>query len=562
MDVSRDNLSEAVTKLRRALQSPKAQFVAIDEEFTGISFNNGSFQDMNPLSDSASSRYARMRNVAKSFGLMQLGIAVFEKNGESYRSSVFNCYVFAAETPGGRDVNLSTGAVSFLRKNSMDFGTWLRDGIPYVDSATEARLIKEASSEPERKTFQLQDATFKAFADGELAKVEVLSNQTEVKQMDLQPHATPVVRKYLHQEIERRFPLVATEKGPVKHQIRCVLLTEAEKARRDQLRKQQRLDDVRENKIGARALFVELRDACRDRKLPLVGHNCLYDLLFLLEHFEAPIPEDWSSFKSLVRQNFPVIVDTKAFAPRCQFPERRTALDQLYEACQSSTGAEIRFARGFGKYGPEESSEDESDEDGQVDDAARTAAFRAALDAPRRDPRTTQRFHEAGWDAHTTGVVYVRLLEKGTSCENRLHLMRSVYEIDLSSDESIEPVHPTPKGTCYHVRVDDETTDVRALLTSLGASEIHHVQRCNDDSREWCVDVTGELTGDQCVPWACFEAERDALIHQKAPSTGSWPKKTAKKLRAWLSKRLGGSAAPATRKRRGSAAESPAKRQK
>ncbi len=68
--------------------------------------------------------------------------------------------------------------------------------------------------------------------------------------------------------------------------------------------------------------------------------------------------------------------------------------------------------------------------------------------------------------------------------------------------------------------------------------------------------------GDQCVPWACFEAERDALIQQKAPATGSWPKKTAKKLRAWLAKRLGGSAAPATRKRRGSAAESPAKRQK
>ena len=313
----------------------------------------------------------------------------------------------------------------------MDFGTWLRDGIPYVDSATEARLIKEASSEPERKTFQLQDATYKAFADGELAKVQVLSQQTSVKQMDLQPHATPVVRKYLHQEIERRFPLVATEKGPVKHQIRCVLLTEAEKARRDQLRKQQRLDDVRENKIGARALFVELRDACRDKETTLVGHNCLYDLLFLLEHFEAPIPEEWSSFKACVRQNFPIIVDTKAFAPRCAFPERRTALDQLYEAVQTSPGAEIRFARGFGKYGPEESSEDESDEDGQVDDAARTAAFRAALDAPRRDPRAAQRFHEAGWDAHTTGVVYVRLLEKGTSCENRLHLMRSVYEIDL-----------------------------------------------------------------------------------------------------------------------------------
>ena len=157
-------------------------------------------------------------------------------------------------------------------------------------------------------------------------------------------------------------------------------------------------------------------------------------------------------------------------------------------------------------------------------------------------------------------MVYVRLLEKGTSCENRLHLMRSVYEIDLGSDESIEPVHPTPKGEAYHVRVDDENTDVRALLTSLGASEIHHVQKCNDDSREWCVGVSGELTGDSAVPWACFEAERDALLHQKAPSAGSWPKKTAKKLRTWLAKRLGGAQprdAQAPRQRRRVAGQAP-----
>ena len=42
--MSRDNPVTPSRKLRRALQSPKAQFVAIDEEFTGISFNNGSFR--------------------------------------------------------------------------------------------------------------------------------------------------------------------------------------------------------------------------------------------------------------------------------------------------------------------------------------------------------------------------------------------------------------------------------------------------------------------------------------------------------------------------------------
>ena len=33
----------------------------------------------------------------------------------------------------------------------------------------------------------------------------------------------------------------------------------------------------------------QVRDACRERNLPLVGHNCLFDVLFLLEHFEAPL---------------------------------------------------------------------------------------------------------------------------------------------------------------------------------------------------------------------------------------------------------------------------------
>lgn len=569
MDVVRGELSDAVTKLRKALRSPKAAFVAIDEEFTGISFNNASFQECNPLSDSASSRYAKMRRVAQSFGLMQLGIAVFEKDGDTYRSSVFNCYVFAAEVPGGRDVNLSTGAISFLRKNSMDFGTWLTQGIPYVDAAGEARLLQEARDPPPRNTFELRDASSKVFADAELAKVEVLSNQTAVKQMDLQPHQAAVVRKYLHQEIERRFPFIATEKGPLKHQIRCVLLTESEKERRDQVSMQRRLDDVKEHKIGARALFVELRDACRDKKLPLVGHNCLYDLLFLLEHFEQPLPEAWADFKTLVSTNFPIIVDTKAFAPRAGFPERRTALDQCYEAVQASQGAQVRFARGFGKYGPEESSSSDDSEDGEVNDEARTAAFRAALDAPRRDPRTSQRFHEAGWDAYTTGVVYLRLLEKTTErCENRLHFMRSCYEIDLGLGDAVEPIHPVLKGAAYHVRVETnaQPDDIRTLVTTLGASDIYYVQRASDDGREWCVDVAGELqegtVKGSAVPWLCFEAERGALLTQEPASTGSWSKKAAKKLRTWLAKRLGMNPASPSRKRPARAASPAAKRQK
>ena len=38
---------------------------------------------------------------------------------------------------------------------------------------------------------------------------------------------------------------------------------------------------------------------------PAVGHNCLFDLAFTLEHLAEPLPKDWSAFKQLVKKWFP-----------------------------------------------------------------------------------------------------------------------------------------------------------------------------------------------------------------------------------------------------------------
>ena len=43
----------------------------------------------------------------------------------------------------------------------------------------------------------------------------------------------------------------------------------------------------------------------RDSGKPAVGHNCLFDLAFTLEHLAEPLPEHWPAFKHLVKKWFP-----------------------------------------------------------------------------------------------------------------------------------------------------------------------------------------------------------------------------------------------------------------
>lgn len=58
-------------------------------------------------------------------------------------------------------------------------------------------------------------------------------------------------------------------------------------------------------KVQEAAGFVRVFEALRDSGKPAVGHNCLFDLTFTLEHLAEPLPEDWPAFKRLVQKWFP-----------------------------------------------------------------------------------------------------------------------------------------------------------------------------------------------------------------------------------------------------------------
>ena len=150
--------------------------------------------------------------------------------------------------------------------------------------------------------------------------------------------------------------------------------------------------------LTQRAGFLRVwRALCASGK-PLVGHNLLYDLLFLHDHFEAPLPPSLAACKASLHARLPLVWDTKLLATRCgRFAE--TALGPLHAACvggEPPSPVAVSFPPDFARY------------DGG------------------------EQAHEAGYDAHMTGVVLAALrraeLAPEAAC-NRLYLMRSLYGV-------------------------------------------------------------------------------------------------------------------------------------
>merc|ERR1740120_210269 len=86
-----------------------------------------------------------MRKVASRFNIIQIGLAVFHEKppadgapsgSKAYEAHVFNFYVFPETGP----VNMEAGGVHFNSNNGMDWNTWIKEGIPYVQREAAQKL--------------------------------------------------------------------------------------------------------------------------------------------------------------------------------------------------------------------------------------------------------------------------------------------------------------------------------------------------------------------------------------------------------------------------------------
>lgn len=432
MNVTRANFAEAAGQLEALL--PSAAFVAIDEEMTGITLPG----QPELVGDAPARRYLKMRNVASRYSIIQFGVCLFHEreDGGGYFARPFNFYLF----PEAGVMTMEASSIGFLRDHKMDFNKWIYEGIPYLCTAGAEKL--HASLFPQEVGTQSDSTVEKQYdpmvltkkGDIELTDKAIadlrqwLADDSRRAETEYEVLTTNgYIRRFLYQTVKEHFPQLTAESRPVPGMkgISAFVVLRLDEAARAEKEAQVRAE--KEQRFAEKAGFYRVFKALAAAKRPLVGHNCMYDLLFMMSHFEGPLPATYADFRAAFAARFPTLLDTKLLVCRepfkwkpggereCRFGS--TALGEVFKVFQE----EARAAVEAGKAAPVE------------------VAFAPGFDRYSSDDSAA---HEAGYDAYMTGYAFAHMAREALSPEclaslnGRTPIFRSVFDFTLTGDDA------------------------------------------------------------------------------------------------------------------------------
>lgn len=515
--VTRDNFQEIYPRLKLEIQN--ATFVAIDEEMTGIQDTQA--RGRNSKIDTPDARYLKMVGPATRYSIIQLGIAIFtaqkSPTGESdggWKVSVYTFYLFPDSA--NRDICMAPSSIDFLRKNNMDFGTWISKGVTFADESGEQWLMKkfgivEASEEvapqPQPSDVSTSEVTMTVEApsnasdstDAKVAAPEVpavpteattstnstnstaseaattpaapgapaanaWSNQREIvltKDSDKEyetrnmtalnammsdesgslgdsytfEYSNAYIRRYVYQYVEKHYPDSITMSKDDNNRLVAKKVSKAEKAENDILLQRERMKSY-EDALGFRNVFKDLIKA----KLPIVGHNCFFDFLFMMRWLDGPLAADLTTFKSRFQQLFPNVYDTKWIAASGVLGEDATFSDTVLGDLYNQMVLGQPSANSAAAAAPATADTTSSESSASSNASTNNKQPIIPIHVADGDSQVEQ-LHDAGYDALCTGSIFaVELMKIGglermqTLASQRLFMMQSLYHMDLCVD--------------------------------------------------------------------------------------------------------------------------------
>eukprot|EP00531_Pseudo-nitzschia_arenysensis_P014315 CAMPEP_0116148296 /NCGR_PEP_ID=MMETSP0329-20121206/18278_1 /TAXON_ID=697910 /ORGANISM="Pseudo-nitzschia arenysensis, Strain B593" /LENGTH=664 /DNA_ID=CAMNT_0003644413 /DNA_START=67 /DNA_END=2064 /DNA_ORIENTATION=+ len=534
---------------------PNASWIAIDEEMTGIQLPDGEFKRLSK-DDSPADRYPSLKAVPERYAIIQLGICLFEhrasKQTEQYDEASFHVrrYKFTLFPPDDpkitREITLNPSSIHFLLQNNMDLNLWAQEGIPFCTGEKAEKLMEKFIQRHEQvdspagptPTKYRQKVVLTKEQDKEF-HARVMSSLREWLDAPipgagapggegvsfLLPRCNGFLRRSLYEAIEQDYPYLVLEKHN-NDQIRVWRLTAEEKERRNHRLLVEGYNKLIQEKIGAQRIFLALTKACNgqsifnraeqallaananeamadftqgrcicDRKIPLVVHNGLMDLLFLMTHFYSPkLPDEWIDCKNLIHSHFPVIYDTKIMATDYCSEDNysgRTRLDDIFnKAVANHPHWKNRIFNLNGQSQQEEQSHD------AAYDAYMTGVAFCALSYSIHDqykfPVIQMNSQYSLMDNNADDCIW-----KDFYGRNKLYFHLSPYTIDLESPESDPLGRGMSHQSTFRVANIDPSVSSRDIVNCLSGLVDSNNQRVNFDVI-W-VDDTTFLVGAQIV---------------------------------------------------------------
>jgi hypothetical protein len=394
--VTKENFEEVLEKLRQVL--PSASFISIDEEMTGI-FGTSDAERIR-RDDVPSSRYQRMLPVAGKYRMIQFGLCLFHEKGPNasgsmeYQTTSFTFYLFPDSNGSGNgDLTMSIGAIEFLKKNNMDFGKWIDHGIPYVSRSDmdfhRKKIFKAppvAGSTPTSSIVLSQPGDVECMEKSTKILKDLVDSEDPGATEVMLPPYNPFLRRYLYQVVETLFAdsivLSKSAENPMVLKAQKVTIEQKAKLAQDEC-------DRQEAQFRKAIGFAAVYDLLTEYRGPIVGHNCLFDILFLLKWLEGPLPGDFAEFRALMSKTLPRVYDTKFLAAEgvSRYANGTGGEDTTLQMCYEK---EV-----LGKHaGPNQ------------ERGAHLTNFPVFVGAGVGAAGDAEQFHDAGWDAYCTGCLF------------------------------------------------------------------------------------------------------------------------------------------------------------
>jgi poly(A)-specific ribonuclease len=329
---------------------------------------------------------------------------------------------------------MDASSIEFLNQHGMDFNKWTREGVPYVtvdvanalerkyETQQQEELQGEKSNntssnsmwrDPTRRRITLtkeSDVQFHARAMASLR--EWIDRSIQGSPSMLLPACNRFLRRALYETIELEYPALILENAGSEYrdQIRVWRLSEEEKVQRKERLAREAWETLVMN-VGFTRVFMALSNANKGfkqvnstilassveqvdvsakvefepmgRRVPIICHNGLMDILFLITHFVShKLPEKYQDAKAMIHETFPLVYDTKILATECSDQRTvgdNTVLGTLFDRFVMND-LEFLMDRNF-----------------------------EVVNASGSDP---DQKHEASYDAFMTGAVFVALARR------------------------------------------------------------------------------------------------------------------------------------------------------
>lgn len=110
----------------------------------------------------------------------------------------------------------------------------------------------------------------------------------------------------MHTEVRTKFPSLWSF-----NQEEGFFVVKVSEERRKELEADESTEQLVEQLVDSMLGFTKVLRHLSESGKPIVGHNCLIDLLRIFRQFESDLPTNYQMFKQKIHQLFPIIFDTK-----------------------------------------------------------------------------------------------------------------------------------------------------------------------------------------------------------------------------------------------------------